>query len=268
MLLPVCNFLSFTACLYPSVHVSKWLLHKIYCSGTLSFVNHFISLINRILINGLATLNWWRFFPFFPSPIFTARVRSTTGGYVFTLFTIWGVGYPNQLTGGGGGYPIQLIGGGGVSPPQVWTGGGYPSSWWGVAPSQVWMGGVSHPADGGTPFPGGGIPHPAAGGYPIQLMGVPPSLPQHSVYLLRGGRCASCVHAGGLSFVSDKFGLHSNMQKCPHWTDQVLNGLPSHLFLISGTERISVSSVWASRYCNYIIILYGFLISFVWYVVK
>ena len=49
-------------------------------------------------------------------------------------------------------------------------------------------------------------------------------------------------------FVSDKFGLHRNMQKCPHWTDRFLNGLPNHLFPISETERISVSSVWPSCY--------------------
>ena len=115
-------------------------------------------------------------------------------GNVFTLFTIfWG---------------------GGSTPSQVWR-GGYPS--------QVWM--------GGYPIPGldRGVPH--AGVPPIQVpgqdgvpgvpppntkMGYPPSagwdtppppgqdrgvpqLEQHGVYLLRGGRYASHVHAGGLS---------------------------------------------------------------------
>ena len=49
-------------------------------------------------------------------------------------------------------------------------GGGYPNpSWWGVPPS----------------FLTGGCPHP--------------SLEQYSMYLLHGGRYASCVHAAGLS---------------------------------------------------------------------
>ena len=82
--------------------------------------------------------------------------------------------------------------------------GGYP------LPRSRW--GVPHPADGGTPFPGlGGYPHLDLGrGYPHLGKGYPPSRPdprtggypllvQHSMYLLRGGRCASCVHAGGLS---------------------------------------------------------------------
>ena len=68
--------------------------------------------------------------------IFTARVRSTTGGYVFTLYTICG--------GGEGGYPIQLMGG----TPFPGLDGGYPIQ-----------------LMGGTPFPG------LDGGYPIQLMG-------------------------------------------------------------------------------------------------
>ena len=63
----------------------------------------------------------------------TARVRSTTGGYIFT-----GVFLSNFR--GGGVYPIQLIGGRGT-PFQVWT-GDTPSSLWGQGiPSQVEMGG-------------------------------------------------------------------------------------------------------------------------------
>ena len=69
-----------------------------------------------------------------------------------------------------GGIPIQLTGG--VTPFPGPGGGGTTSSWQGVYPSQA------------------GIPHPSS----------IPSLPeQHSVYLLRGGWCASCVHSGGLS---------------------------------------------------------------------
>ena len=72
--------------------------------------------------------------------------------------------------------------------------------------------GVPHPADGGRGYPipglGGGtpskdwIPHPVSDGVPPYpgLDGVPPiRRQQHSEQLLRGGRYASCVHAGGLS---------------------------------------------------------------------
>ena len=78
------------------------------------------------------------------------------------------------------------------------------------------VGGGTHPADqGGTPFPGldgeypiqliggtlprsgWGVPLSQAGGSPPA--GVLPPPDQHSMYLLRGGQCASCVHTGGLS---------------------------------------------------------------------
>ena len=116
------------------------------------------------LLNFLFESNIW-------DQIFTARVRSTTGGYIFTLFTIfWGGGTLFPGLGRGvphsqvqmGGYPIQLTGG---YPIQL-TGGGTPSSWWGIPPSQA----------GGTPLP-----------------------EQHRVCLLRGVWYASCFHAGGLS---------------------------------------------------------------------
>ena len=82
-----------------------------------------------------------------PVPVVTARVRSTTGGYVFTLSTICGRG------------------GGGVPHPAN-QGGPLPRSGQGVP----------HPADGG----GGGTPFPGLdGGYPIQLMGGTPPPPQH-----------------------------------------------------------------------------------------
>ena len=81
---------------------------------------------------------------------------------------------------GGGGTPSQVCGGG-VSQPGL-NGGGYPSQVWmvGYPLGQVWMVGV---------YPG----YP-----PPWLDGVPP-LHQHSKHLLRSGRYASCVHAGGLS---------------------------------------------------------------------
>ena len=114
----------------------------------------------------------------------------------------------------------------GGTPSQA--GGGYYLLRQGVLPSQA--GGTTFPGGGeGTPFPGreGGITFPGGGGYYLPRQGVLPSqtggyylprqgvlpsqvggttfpgrgypLPeQHSVYLLRGGRYASCVHAGGL----------------------------------------------------------------------
>ena len=97
--------------------------------------------------------------------------------------------------------------------PRSEQGRGIPHSRsrWEGTPSQVWI--------GGTPFPGqdGGVPHPRSGwgrgtlGYPFPnqdwmwyslCQGYPPPIQeteQHSEHLLRGGRYASCVHAGGLS---------------------------------------------------------------------
>ena len=82
-------------------------------------------------------------------------------------------------------------------------GGGYPHlANWGDTPSQVRMGQYPIPGqDGGYPPPPTsrmGYPPPrrgprSGGGYP--------QLEQHGVYLLRGGRYASCVHAGGLSCI-------------------------------------------------------------------
>ena len=80
-------------------------------------------------------------------------------------------------------------------PPPGQLGGGYPSQVrMGGTPSQVRMGSTPFPGqDGGTPFQG--TPHP---GLRSGQQGYP-QLEQHGVYLLHGGRYASCVHAGGLS---------------------------------------------------------------------
>ena len=93
----------------------------------------------------------------------------------------------------------------GVPPFQVQVGvptWGYPFPGPGGTPSQVQA--------GGTPFPGPvrglGVPPPGKGVSPCagQIPGLGYTLPeQHSVYLLRGGRYASCVHAGGLSCFTD-----------------------------------------------------------------
>ena len=125
--------------------------------------------------------------------------------------------------GGGAGNPhIQVRsqdrGQGGVGTPHP---GQIPGWGWG----QVGWGG--HPPvqvrsqDEGQvpPCPGqikgqggreGGYPHPGqipgwGGGYPL--------LEQHSVYLLRGGQCAFCVHAGGLSCLFHIFALMFSVKK-------------------------------------------------------
>ena len=79
--------------------------------------------------------------------IITARVRSTTGGYVFTLFTIWGGGVPTLRSGWGGyllrsGWGVPICSGSGGTY-LLGGGGGVPTlrSGWGV-PTQVWMGGT------------------------------------------------------------------------------------------------------------------------------
>ena len=67
-------------------------------------------------------------------------------------------------------------------------------------------GGYPIPGVGGTPTLGWGVPQPgldSGGGY----LGYPLThqTEQHSEHLLRGGRYASCVHAGGLSCSSFYF---------------------------------------------------------------
>ena len=115
--------------------------------------------------------------------IFTARIRRIWEGNIFSLFTLARGGVPH-LRSEVGGYPIS---GPGRGVPHLRF-GGYPIS-----------GGVPH-VWGDTPSQGG----PMSGGYPMSggdpISGpTPHCTEQHSEHLLRGGRCASCVHAGGLS---------------------------------------------------------------------
>ena len=79
----------------------------------------------------------------------------------------------------------------------------------GGTPLQVWMGGIGW----GTPYPRlDGVPPPRLDGVPLcpGLDGIPPpphqETDQHNEHLLRGGRYASCVHAGGLPSSSNKNG--------------------------------------------------------------
>ena len=106
-----------------------------------------------------------------------------TGAYVFTgvcPFTFVG-GYPIP----GRGYPIPGLDGGGT-PSQVWT-GGVPHPWWEVPSSKICQDSMGYPR--------------------VQdWMGYHPppnqETDQQREHLLCGGRCAFCVHAGGLSCFS------------------------------------------------------------------
>ena len=130
----------------------------------------------------------------------------------------WGGGYPSQVQIGGtparsrwGGTPARSRRG---YPGQVQT--GYPSQVWMGHPGQVQMEGYPRwgipPVGMGVPPPGQvrtgegvplanqvrmGVPKV---GYPQGWGTPPPPAPLgQQEYSLRGGRYASCVHAGGLS---------------------------------------------------------------------
>ena len=94
-----------------------------------------------------------------------------------------------------GGYPIQLNKGVPSSQDR-----GYPHL---RIPIPGW--GISHLRMGVPPSEDGGYPIQPDGGYPSQDsypppqqagLGTPQETVQHSEYLLRSGRYASCVHAG------------------------------------------------------------------------
>ena len=124
---------------------------------------------------------------------------------------VWTRGYPILLMGEGV-YPIPGLDGGYAIPgldqgyPILLTGGDTPlqdhDGGNPVVPFAIqdWMGHPPpHPGLDGVPPPNprlDGVPLPP----PFQdWMGYPPSPSQQSEHLLRGGRRASCVHAGGLS---------------------------------------------------------------------
>ena len=137
---------------------------KTSCQDVSCFIH---SRVERNILNLLSLVTWCKIVK-----IFTARVRSTREGNIYTWECLsvhhWGEGAP-WTSSRWGGTPSQLRTG--VSPSQIRK--GYPPSWPGTL-------------TGGTP-----IQTLNGGGYPLPE--------QHSVYLLRGGRYASCFHAGGLS---------------------------------------------------------------------
>ena len=108
--------------------------------------------------------------------------RSGQGG----ITSCWQGGYPHSMSGQGIPNPADR----GTPIPSQVRSMGTPSCWQGVPPSQVRTGEYPSPT-----WPGMGVPPPNPGqdrrGYPQPE--------QHSVHLLRGGRCASCVHTRGLS---------------------------------------------------------------------
>ena len=109
------------------------------------------------------------------------------------LFTSGG-GYPIPIHPCPGGYPIPIH----PHPYPSLSGGGTQSNlgWEGGYPDPALDGGVPQPWTGGYPNLGWGVPH-LWGGTPSHVW-VPPQNSKH-LLRLRGGRCASCVHAGGLS---------------------------------------------------------------------
>ena len=141
--------------------------------------------------------------------IFTARIRSITGRYCFhrcLSVTFRGVHRPGldgrgvPIPGLAGGVPHPRFGRGGT-PSQVWLGGGYPISGLGVPPKH----GTAYTPQTGTGYPPSQTwnrvsPPDLRPGTPPRAWDWEPPPPQHSEeHLIRGGRYASCVHAGGLS---------------------------------------------------------------------
>ena len=185
-------------------------------------------------------------------------IPGSGGGYPLPRCR-WG-GTPSQVQVGG--YPIQGPGRGhpsrvpptpsrGVHLPRVppsrgrppgvppTPGRGCPS---GVPPSRGCPPGVP-PSRGapaqGTPLPAGG----ARPGYPP-----PPQQEQHSVYLLRGGRYVSCVHAGGLSClilcVSPHCGLFAARSELSNGPGSAAGAMP----LAVSRRRTFLLMIWSMKY--------------------
>ena len=167
-------------------------------------------------------------------------------------------GYPHLRSGWGGGYPIPGLDGGGypISHPAYGgypipglDGGGYPLPRSGQ--------GVPHPAYWGVPHLGRGSPRSWKGeGVPTWEGSTPPpgGTPHHSMYVLHGGQCASCIHAGELScycpcteYDGRLFSLCSSFVGVPQPADRGYplprsgGGYPIQLM---GGGRVPPSQVW------------------------
>ena len=170
-----------------------------YANTTEVFVAGFVGdtvLLFGIVFNHQCEWTLSMSYPTKGEALITDRVRSTRGGYIFSLSVSShpGGGYPIRLTGGG--TPSQVQPGGGT-PSPVQPGGGVPhprSSRGGGTPSQVQPGGypIPGPARGGTPSQVqlGGVPHPRSSwrGTPSRWEGGSPS---------RWGACPGTPPAGG-----------------------------------------------------------------------
>ena len=153
------------------------------------------------------------------SDVFTARIRRMTGGYIFTLCVsphLDGGGVP----GPGGGVPNPAMDGGGGSQVSDFL-GGIPGLRFSGGGSSVSIKGkifdtrfgLIHVQTGKKLFVEGPPPPPVKGkifdtrfglihvqtGEKKILLRDPPPPNSKKLLWLRGGRYASCVHAGGLS---------------------------------------------------------------------
>ena len=143
-------------------------------------------------------------------------VRSSQGGWGWVRSS-WG-GHPQRGSGSAAGGRVRS---------SCWGGGSGPAAGGGSDPAggvgQVQPGGGSGPAAGGggqvqlggrirssqggwVRSSRGGGSGPAGGGSGPAGGGGSAKIEQHREYLLHGGQYASCVHAGGLSCLCDKFG--------------------------------------------------------------
>ena len=125
------------------------------------------------------------------------------GGYVSIGVCLLTRGDPIQVRTGGGWVPQAGQHGEGTPSldrrvPHLWMGGDIPHLQLGGTPARLGQGGTPS-LDGGYPGQAWGTLHPEMG-YPPSVQGWGPlRIGQQMEYLIRSGRYASCVHAGGLS---------------------------------------------------------------------